>query len=121
LKRRRYRSQNFQTASSGKKHLLPGLPDGIFSCQKSKFWVFLEGYGMENVGVFYGLLEYVMAHWHNLWPFDIVYGHFVYFVVIWYILPVCCSKKNLATLFASPKTSSNSQKIAVEKFSPVLL
>jgi hypothetical protein len=39
--------------------------------------------------------------WCILRPFDIFYGHLVYFVVIWYILPAlaCCTKKNLATLF----------------------
>jgi hypothetical protein len=31
----------------------PGLPDGTFANQKSKFWYILEGVGMENVGLFY--------------------------------------------------------------------
>jgi hypothetical protein len=34
---------------------------------------------MENVGIFYDHLEYVMAIWHNLWPFGLVCGHLVYF------------------------------------------
>jgi hypothetical protein len=28
---------------------VPGLPDGLFSDQKSQFWKNLEGLGMENV------------------------------------------------------------------------
>jgi hypothetical protein len=34
---------------------------------------------MENVGIFYDLLEYFMAIWYNLWPFGIVCGHLAYF------------------------------------------
>jgi hypothetical protein len=30
-----------------------GLPDGLFSNQKSQFWYILEGLGMGNVGIFY--------------------------------------------------------------------
>jgi hypothetical protein len=46
---------------------------------------------MENVGIFYVHLVYFTAIRNILFPF----------VVIWYILPVlvCCTKKNLATLF----------------------
>jgi hypothetical protein len=32
----------------------PGLPDGLFSYQKSKYGQFLEGLAMEDVGIFYG-------------------------------------------------------------------
>jgi hypothetical protein len=32
---------------------LSGLPDGLFSNQKSQFWSNLEGLGMENVVTFY--------------------------------------------------------------------
>jgi hypothetical protein len=41
-----------------------------------------------------------MDIWSILQPFDIFYGHLVYFVVIWYIFPmlIYCSEKNLATL-----------------------
>jgi hypothetical protein len=48
---------------------------------------------MENVGTFYGHLEYVTAIWY-------IYDHLViYIVVIWYISPrlVYCITKNLAT------------------------
>jgi hypothetical protein len=36
-----------------------GLPEGIFSNQKSQFGKILEVSGMEKVGLFYGHLEYV--------------------------------------------------------------
>jgi hypothetical protein len=50
--------------------------------------------------------------WHNYWPFGLFYGHWKYFMAIWYILwsfgifvpvLVSCTKKNLATLLASCK------------------
>jgi hypothetical protein len=34
---------------------------------------------MVNVGIFYNHLEYFMAIWYNLWPFDKVCGHLIYF------------------------------------------
>jgi hypothetical protein len=34
---------------------------------------------MENGGIFYDNLEYVMAIWHNVWKLGIVCGHLVYF------------------------------------------
>jgi hypothetical protein len=37
------------------------LPDGVFSNEKSHFGYILEGLGMENVGIFFGLLEFIMA------------------------------------------------------------
>jgi hypothetical protein len=51
-----------------------GLPDGLFSNQKSQFWL----------GPWNGICCYV------LWPFGTFYGHLV-----------CCTKKNLATLLAT--------------------
>jgi hypothetical protein len=33
----------------------PGLPDGLFSNQKSQFGQFLEGLRLENVDIFYGI------------------------------------------------------------------
>jgi hypothetical protein len=36
---------------------------------KSQFWSFLEGLGMEKVGIFYGHLEYFMAILYILLPF----------------------------------------------------
>jgi hypothetical protein len=56
-----------------------GLPDGLFSNQKSEFGYILVGLGMEKVGIFYDYLEYFTAIWYILWPFGIVCGHLVYF------------------------------------------
>jgi hypothetical protein len=39
----------------------------------------LEGLGIENVVIFYDLLEYFTAIWYNLQPFGIDCGHLVYF------------------------------------------
>jgi hypothetical protein len=44
----------------------PGLPDGIFSNQKSRFGKILEVLAIEDVGI--------------------LYVHLVYFKAIWYIL-----------------------------------
>jgi hypothetical protein len=35
---------------------------------------------MENVGIFYGRLEYFTTIWYNLLPFSIVCGHLVHFL-----------------------------------------
>jgi hypothetical protein len=37
--------------------LLPGLPDGLFSNQKSQFGQFFEGLRLEKVNICYGHLE----------------------------------------------------------------
>jgi hypothetical protein len=72
----------------------PGLPDGLFSNQKSQIWV---NFG----GPFNG------KSWYVLWPFVIFYGHCVYFTAFWSSLwsfgiffPIwnVWTKKNLATL-----------------------
>jgi hypothetical protein len=42
----------FRKSSTGK----PGLPDGIFANQKSKFCNIFEGFGIENVGIFFNHL-----------------------------------------------------------------
>jgi hypothetical protein len=34
-----------------------GLPDGIFSDQKSQFWFIFVGFGIKNLGIFYGHLK----------------------------------------------------------------
>jgi hypothetical protein len=39
----------------------PGLPDCVFSNQKSKFGLILESLRIENVGTFDAHLEYLMA------------------------------------------------------------
>jgi hypothetical protein len=50
-------------------------------CQtkKSKFWHILEGSGTENVGIYFSHFKYFPAIWYILLPFDIFYGHLVYF------------------------------------------
>jgi hypothetical protein len=54
------------------------MPAVIFSYQKCQFGYILEGRGMENVGIFYGLLEHFTAIWYMQWPFEIFDGLFVY-------------------------------------------
>jgi hypothetical protein len=73
-----------------------GLPDGLFSDQKSGY--ILEGLGMVNVGIFYDHLEYFTSIWY------IIYGRLVWLVVIWYFFPIwyVWNKKNLATLLPGP-------------------
>jgi hypothetical protein len=55
-----------------------GLPDGLFSDQKSQFLQILEGLGM--LVFCFDHLEYFTAIWYNLWPFGIVCGHLVDFL-----------------------------------------
>jgi hypothetical protein len=62
-----------------KRDLRPGLPDGLFSNQKSQFWSSLEGLTMENIGIFNDHLVYFTAIGNILWPFDIFCAHLVYF------------------------------------------
>jgi hypothetical protein len=50
-----------------------GLPDGIFSKQ---FGNILEGFGMEKVGIFYGLLEYPTDNWYILWQLGNIFPCF---------------------------------------------
>jgi hypothetical protein len=58
-----------------------GLPDGLFSNQKSKFWSILEVLAMDNSGIF-------MAIWRMFRTFGIVlYGTFGTFFPFWYIVP----------------------------------
>jgi hypothetical protein len=59
---------------------IPGLPDGLFTSQKSRFGQILEGLRMKNAGIFYGHLEYFTVVWCILCSFDNV-------VVVWYIYP----------------------------------
>jgi hypothetical protein len=55
-----------------------GLPDGIFSNQKSQFGKILEGLAMEDVGIFNDHLVQFTVIWYILWPFG-------RFMVIWHI------------------------------------
>jgi hypothetical protein len=43
-----------------------GLPDGLFSNQKSQFGQILEGLRWKNVAIFYDPLEYLMDIWDIL-------------------------------------------------------
>jgi hypothetical protein len=97
-----------------------GLPDGIFSNQKSqygKFWRVLR----------WKMLAYFMAIWYTLWLFGIFFPLLVYFVAIWYILYsfgtvfpvlVSCTEKDLATLLGNGlrKRFSIRIKIFVRKY-----
>jgi hypothetical protein len=56
----------------------PGLPDGLFSNQKSQFLKNFLGLRMENV-------YKCMAIWTIVWIFGIFYDHLEHFVFICYI------------------------------------
>jgi hypothetical protein len=77
---------------SVQKHFVAGLPD--FQTKNTNLSFILGGgLWMENVGIFFGHLEYLTA----IWYICIFCGQLVYFSPFW----VCCSKKNMATLFRS--------------------
>jgi hypothetical protein len=63
-----------------------GLPDGLFSNQKSQFGSILEVPAMEDAGTFYDNLVYFTQILYIFWPFGIVYGHYVYFSPVWYVV-----------------------------------
>jgi hypothetical protein len=77
-----------------------GLPDGIFSKQKSQFGKIFYSLTLDDVGIFYRHSVYFTGNWYSLCPFGIFCGHLVFFPVL-----VCCTKKNLAAL-ALKKMSS---------------
>jgi hypothetical protein len=54
------------------------LPDGIVADQKSQVGNILEGLGMDNVGIFWAILNCLRS-------LDIFYGPWVQFVKIWYM------------------------------------
>jgi hypothetical protein len=66
---------------------IAGLPDGLFSNQKSQFWKILVGLAKENLGIFYEHLVYFTAIGNILWPFGIFCGPLVYFSLFWYVVP----------------------------------
>jgi hypothetical protein len=92
-------AQQFNQAAQTQKNKIccciprPGLPDGIFSNQKSQSGKILEGTSMKDIGTFYG--HFIYFHLVCMYC-----GHLVYFMVIRNIFPVlvCCTRKNLATL-----------------------
>jgi hypothetical protein len=52
-----------------------------------RFWRFLQ----------WKILAYIFIIWSILRPLEILYGHLVHFVVIWYILPrfgICCQENS---------------------------
>jgi hypothetical protein len=53
-----------------------GLPDSLFSNQKSKFGSILERLSLENADIFYGHLEYFTDIWGILWPFVYIFCSF---------------------------------------------
>jgi hypothetical protein len=55
-----------------------GLPDGIFSNQKSRFGLILEGLAMQDVNILYGRLVFFTT------------TYLIYVVAIWYILGLFC-------------------------------
>jgi hypothetical protein len=69
--------------SKRKPQLTNGLPDGIFSYQKSQFGYILEGHAMEDVGIFYGHLVHLTAIWNILWTFN---GYLVYIFTVFGML-----------------------------------
>jgi hypothetical protein len=58
-----------------------------FQTQNPKFGSILEGITMDDVGIFHWHLVYFMDIWYILWYFNVL---------------VCCTKKNLATLPGEP-------------------
>jgi hypothetical protein len=77
-----------------------GLPDGLFSYQKSQIGYILVGLGNEKVGISYDQLKYFTTIWYILWPFGICslcsFGNFFPFWYVW-------TKNDLATLHQNPR------------------
>jgi hypothetical protein len=67
-------------------HSWAGLPDGLFSNQKSKFGEILVGLALVDVGIFYGHLVHFTVFCYTLWAFDIVRGNLLYFFPFWYFV-----------------------------------
>jgi hypothetical protein len=77
---------HFTAFADGFESLNPGLPDGLFSNQKSQFGKSLEGLRLENVDIPYDHLEYFTDIWDIFRTFGIFYVHLGYFTDIWDIL-----------------------------------
>jgi hypothetical protein len=69
----------FGAIKEGSEQSGAGLPDGIFSNQKSQFGKILEGLAMKYVGVFYVHLVNFTGIWCILWPFGIFVYYLLYF------------------------------------------
>jgi hypothetical protein len=66
--------------NSGLKRVsLAGLPDGLFSNQKSQFGYILEGLKLENVYIICGHSEYFTGIWDILRPFGTFCVRLVHF------------------------------------------
>jgi hypothetical protein len=52
-------------------YLQPGLPDGLFSNQKSQFGQSLDVRAMEDVWTFFEHVVYFTTIWYILWSFGI--------------------------------------------------
>jgi hypothetical protein len=50
---------------------------------KIPIWVHLQGFEMEDVGMFYGHLVYFVVIWSILWSFGIFYDHLEYIFPFW--------------------------------------
>jgi hypothetical protein len=70
--------------------LASGLPDGLFSNQKSQFGKKFQGLGLESLDIFMDKLRYFMTIWYFVCLFGTVFR-------LW--------KKNLATLVGILLTS----------------
>jgi hypothetical protein len=60
-----------QSISGRLLYLGPGLPDSLFSYQRSQLGKILGGFRIENVDIFYGHSEYFTAVWYRLLTFGI--------------------------------------------------
>jgi hypothetical protein len=67
---------------------IPGLPDGIFSNQKSKFGYIPECLAKQDVGKFYDNLVYFTAIWNIFWTFGLgLLWPFWYIFPVWDVVP----------------------------------
>jgi hypothetical protein len=73
-----------RTLKKSRQESQAGLPDGLFSDQKSRFGYISGGLAMVDVDVLYGLLVYFVYIWSILWTFGLLYGHSVYFKAIFF-------------------------------------
>jgi hypothetical protein len=69
--------QNFHACKSTWEQVQPGLPNGLYSFQISKFWHNLQGLGVDN----FGIDTYFMVIWDILWSLGIFPPPF------WYAVP----------------------------------
>jgi hypothetical protein len=68
-------------------HAKAGLPDGLFSDQKSQSGYILDALATEDVYVVYGHLVYFTAIWYILWKKQYFCGNLVHLTQFWSIIP----------------------------------